>query len=117
MLKKKHVILVYIIIMTTLLLSCKSSKLSDLKHNDIVTLSGKINLIGNIPFTKYALTVTKHHYSIILKTEHDNLKTIIKNNLGKTLHITGKIIIKDIKSADLKYSIKKYELIVTHITL
>tara|TARA_Y100001970_G_scaffold47721_1_gene60391 strand:- start:5373 stop:5732 length:360 start_codon:yes stop_codon:yes gene_type:complete len=113
----KTIIRFIFLIILSLLVSCNSTKLQHLKHNQTISLTGTINLVGNIPFTHYALNVQKHHYNLDLKTKDEVISTTIENNLGKHVTIKGNINIYEIKSADLKYSIKKYELIATHITL
>tara|TARA_B100000427_G_scaffold177364_1_gene147516 strand:+ start:11743 stop:12105 length:363 start_codon:yes stop_codon:yes gene_type:complete len=114
---QKTIITLSLLLLLCILVNCSPKKLTELKHNQITTLPGKITLTGNIPFTNYALTVDTHHYNILLKTTDKKINTIIKQNLEKNVIVTGKINIYDIKSADLKYSFKNYEIIVTDIKL
>jgi len=104
------------IIIISSITSCKPTQLNDLKHNQSVQISGKITLIGNAPFTKFAITHEDYHYSVELKTNDDTLNEEIQNNLGKEVTIKGNIIISDIHSADFKYSFKQYQLLVTNLT-
>lgn len=104
------------IIIITSIISCKPTQLNDLKHNQSVQISGKITLIGNAPFTKFAITHEDYHYSLELKTNDDALNEKIQNNLGQEVTIKGNIIISDIHSADFKYSFKQYQLLVTNLT-
>ena len=115
MLKRNWHIFCILITGFLLLTSCNNKKLNQLNNNDIVVLSGQVSIIGNMPFSKYALTVHDHHYSIALTSDDPSIQSFIKTHLGKSVIITGKVIINEMKSSDLKYSMKDYSLLVTKI--
>ena len=114
---KKIIIIALSITLCILTIGCNNPKLDSLKHNQDITISGKITLIGNAPFQQTALLADTHQYTLPLIIKHNNNKKLIQENMGKKLTLTGKLQIKDFKTADLKKTIREIKLIVEKIKI
>ncbi len=69
-------------------------------------ITGTIRLVGSLPFTSIVLTPSSG-YDIYMEISNDE-KVKLKKSIGKRASVSGKISIKNMSSADGKYSHKRF---------
>jgi len=72
------------------------------RSETIVTITGTLRLVGNEPFTRYALrTEEGKDYFLFFKDE------AVPEYAGSGITVTGTLSIRELKSADGKYTISE----------
>ena len=71
-------------------------------------------MVGNTPFEHIALT-TETNKTIKLIFKHNTDNAIAHKKIGQRVYVKGKIKIKALKTADNKYNLSEYRLIVSSI--
>ena len=102
---KKILLLIFI----SLTACCGSQEKKPLyKTGDIVNVTGVISVAGNEPFTKMVIRSAGNKASFILPKEfmknRDNLT-------GRTVSLYGRVEVREMKSADHKFTVFEYYLI------
>lgn len=98
---------IFTISLILLFLSCSSNKANLVyTDGDIISIIGVMSLVGSEPFTKPVIKTDKRTMVFL----PENYK-IDKNDLfNKKIIATGKITVKERKSADHKYTVYEYHI-------
>ena len=106
------------VICSLLLLSVSSCQEKDiektLKHNQEITMTGKVHLVGNAPFGRLALRPTPR-IVIYLSFPTKALATQVKQQQGQSITVTGILDIETLTLADKKRTRKQYTIKVIKI--
>tara|TARA_B100001989_G_C24457935_1_gene422564 strand:+ start:214 stop:573 length:360 start_codon:yes stop_codon:yes gene_type:complete len=92
-------------------LSCSPKEITQLKQNDPLTIKGVLTIVGNEPFTQYAIRSKKYDYTLPLIIRKTQDESTIKNHIGKHVTLKGnfyietKTTVKESKKIDFYYLI------------
>ena len=108
----KHLITNLIIFISCItLLSCSPKDISSMKTNTPLTIKGTLHVVGNEPFTHFAIQSKKYNTSLPLIVRQVAIEEELKAYLQKTvtlqghLHIETKTTVKDSKQIPFYYLI------------
>ena len=105
-------LLLLLLILTSI--ACTPEDLSTIKNGDTLKLNGTLHMVGNAPFQHLALrTINNQTIKLIFKYKKEESKAIEK--IGHRVNIKGIIQIKELKTADNKYTLSEYKLTVNSI--
>jgi len=78
------------------------------KNGEVVRVTGVVSMAGNEPFARVILRPTDRRDSFFLP---ENFRKEKGYTAGKTITVSGKIRLRELKSGDHKYTVFEYHLI------
>ncbi len=86
--------------------SCQNFAKQDLKSGQIISIKGKLRLVGNVPFQHLIVSDTQHSYELRFDSKQE--KHAFLSLQGKTLKIFGKLQLLTKITPDFRYTNQKF---------
>ena len=102
-------IIIILASISLLVISCKRNLEDSLFNGKVMTIKGVIRQVGNYPFTELVLSPQDNLDLYLVFTTKDQLYET-QTKVGSVQHIKGRILIKELQTADHKITIKRYYL-------
>ncbi len=96
-------------------IGCSPKDIEQLKNNTPLTIKGKLTIVGNEPFTQFAITSKKYDYTLPLIIRENKTVETLQKKIGKNVNLSGKLHIETKTTIKEKKSINFYYLVVEKI--
>lgn len=77
-------------------------------NGDLISITGNVSMAGNEPFTRMVIRPSDGKGAFFLPVNYKKEKN---NLIGMTVTVTGQVEVRQLKSADHKYTVYEYHII------